>query len=430
YQQSGNTNNSREHLKKFQYIKDNRLGAPISLTYGEQGQYSRAEESAGVVEKVPPQIPVRFVDVTKEAGLTLNGNPSASTGDERLSSLGTGACFLDYDGDGKVDIFFADNGSKGGTSLYRNLGAGKFEDVTKQAGFDPNSHAVSCTAGDYDNDGYVDLAVGTVKGIVLYHNEKNGTFRNTTREASIQAEGFVMGLTFVDYDHDGDLDLFFASWSSRPTLRTIPGEPKGNYKNSTGHSMFRNNGDGTFTDVTEQTGLDADPGIGVLSTDYNNDRAVDLVVSDFGVPHIFVNPREGKFLKIEPWLDQFPNSPPVAVVAFDFNHDGWMDIAFSHWYRPGITLWRNNKAKSFERVDLPPTDWVRAFGVTAIDYDNDGWVDLVAVGETKDGKGEVRLFRNLGPDGWKDVTVDVGLDKIQLKEPRAIIAGDYDNDGA
>ncbi len=79
---------------------------------------------------------------------------------------------------------------------------------------------------------------------------------------------------------------------------------------------------------------------------------------------------------------------------------------------------------------LPTPNWVRAFGVTAIDYDNDGWVDLVAVGETKDGKGEVRLFRNLGPDGLKDVTTDVGLDKIQLKEPRAIIAGDYDNDGA
>ena len=95
-----------------------------------------------------------------------------------------------------------------------------------------------------------------------------------------------------------------------------------------------------------------------------------------------------------------------------------------------ITLWRNNQGKSFERVQLPETNWVRAYGIVAIDYDNDGWVDLAAVGETKDGKGEVRLFRNLGPDGWKDVTADVGLDKIQLKEPRAIIAGDYDNDGA
>ena len=91
----------------------------------------------------------------------------------------------------------------------------------------------------------------------------------------------------------------------------------------------------------------------------------------------------------------------VAVAVLDFNHDGWMDLAFTHDAAPGLTLWRNNKAKTFERVDLPNTDWVRAFGVAAFDYDNDGWVDLVAVGETKDGKGEVRLFRNLGPEDGK-----------------------------
>ena len=100
------------------------------------------------------------------------------------------------------------------------------------------------------------------------------------------------------------------------------------------------------------------------------------------------------------------------------------------WVPAGVTLWRNNHGKSFEQVKLPETNWVRAYGVAAFDYDNDGWVDLVAVGETKEGKGEVRLFRNLGPDGFKDVTADVGLDKIQLKDPRAIITGDYDGDGA
>jgi hypothetical protein len=132
----------------------------------------------------------------------------------------------------------------------------------------------------------------------------------------------------------------------------------------------------------------------------------------------------------------------MGVAVLDFDHDGWMDVALTYRsdpvtdvaisYRsdPVLALWRNNKGKSFEPVELPQTNWVRAYGVAAIDYDNDGWVDLVAVGETKEGKGEVRLFRNLGPDGFKDVTADVGLDKIQLKEPRAIITGDYDGDGA
>ena len=109
-----------------------------------------------------------------------------------------------------------------------------------------------------------------------------------------------------------------------------------------------------------------------------------------------------------------------------------MDLAFTAdgTSESGVHLRRNNAGKSFDRIELPKTNWVRAYGVAAIDYDNDGWVDLVAVGETKEGKGEVRLFRNLGPDGWKDVTAETGLDKIRLEEPRAIIVGDYDNDGA
>jgi hypothetical protein len=124
-----------------------------------------------------------------------------------------------------------------------------------------------------------------------------------------------------------------------------------------------------------------------------------------------------------------------GVAILDFDHDGWMDLMVTHWPHasatgPAFSLWRNDHGKKVIPVKLPESGLVRAFGVVAFDYDNDGWVDLAVVGETKDGRGEVRLLRNLGPDGWKDVTADVGLDKIQLKEPRAIIAGDYDNDGA
>ena len=115
---------------------------------------------------------------------------------------------------------------------------------------------------------------------------------------------------------------------------------------------------------------------------------------------------------------------------FDFNHDGWMDIAFTHSMPRRLFLFGATITARFDSVSLPETNWAHAFGVAAFDYDNDGWVDLVAVGETKDGKGEIKLFRNLGPDGFKDVTADVGLDKIHLESPRAIITGDYDNDGA
>jgi hypothetical protein len=305
-------------------------------------------------------------------------------------------------------------------SLYHNLGNGKFEDVTKKAGLDPGLHGLGCTAGDYDNDGAVDLAVSRKDDVLLFHNQKNGTFKEVVAsgDANIGANDLDLGLAFIDYDHDGDLDL----------LVTRSGD-----KAEWG-DMFRNNGDGTFTDVSERLGfwdMGSSGGEGAIGTDYNNDRAVDILVPGLG-PAILENPREGKFLAKKFWSAPMP-APVRAAAILDFDHDGWMDMAFTHdgWTNgKSVTLWRNDKGKEFNAVAFPKVEWLRGWGIAAIDYDNDGWVDLVAVGETKEGKGEVRLFRNLGADGFKDVTADVGLDKIQLKEPRAIITGDYDGDGA
>jgi tetratricopeptide (TPR) repeat protein len=438
YQQSGDVEHAREHLKKFQYITQSKIGSPMSLAYGEQGQYSRVVESPSYVIKPGPQIKVQFVDVTKEAGLMTKAS-SGRKASEDNGIVGGGACFIDYDNDGRIDLFLADNGPQDGMALYHNLGNGKFEDVTKQAGLDPSLHAKSCTAGDYDNDGFADLAVSNFERVLLLHNEKNGTFKDVAGNAGIKSIA-INGLTFIDYDHDGDIDLYGAGG-----LYQCAGSCGSN------NTVWRNNGDGSFT-VTD-LGLGNTPSVGAIGTDYNNDRAVDLVVADWSGGTIFQNPREGKFHILHPFSEDpsshhTPRDPvsmtplAVGVAVLDFDHDDWMDIALTYRsdppanialsYRsdPVLALWRNNKGKSFDPVNLPSTDWVRAYGVAAFDYDNDGWVDLVAVGETKDGKGEVRLFRNLGPDGFKDVTTDVGLDKIELKEPRAIITGDYDYDGA
>src|SRR5580698_8239044 len=145
YQQSAEIDHAREHLKKFQYITQNKLGAPMSLAYGEQGQYSRAVESPSAVLKAPAPIKVRFVDVTKEAGIA--GRASAGGAKDLASFLAPGACFLDYGGNGKPDIFVADNGPEGGLGLYHNLGDGRYEDVTKKAALDPRLHGIGCTAG-------------------------------------------------------------------------------------------------------------------------------------------------------------------------------------------------------------------------------------------------------------------------------------------
>jgi len=424
YQQSADVDHAREHLKKFQYITQNKIGAPMSLAYGEQGQYSRAVESPSAVLKAPAPIKVRFVDVTKEAGITSSLPEKPPSG---LVFLDFGACFLDYDGDGLVDLLIADDGPDSGLVLYRNIGGGKFEDVTKKAGL-PFVHGIGCVAGDYDNDGAADIVITTTGPsyrLILLHNEKNGTFKDVTDAAGIKIN--VAGtVNFVDYDHDGDLDLYVVNAEEQCSF----GPPE--QCDGKGHnSLFRNNGDGTFTEVTESVALAGlSQSRSSVATDFNNDRAIDLVVTGIGdAPALLENPREGKFSNRKIWSSKVP-AKSAGVAVLDFDHDGWMDLALTHWDQPGITLWRNNHGKSFEQVKLPETNWVRAYGVAAFDYDNDGWVDLVAVGETKEGKGEVRLFRNLGPDGFKDVTTDVGLDKIQLKDPRAIITGDYDNDGA
>ena len=477
YQQSGQADPAHKAMKKFQYITQNKLGAPISLAYGEQGKYSRTEESPMVLEKVPPQIPVKFVDVTAQVGLVNKPqvNPSLALSDhkdEGTAAFGPGACFLDYDNDGQIDVLLADHGPEGGIALFHNLG-GKFEDVTRKVGFDSKMHALGCTTGDYNNDGFADIALTTGDRVLLFRNEKNGTFLDVSEMAGIKGGPFSLGVSFIDYDHDGDLDLYVTRSSMAPRpwceplhfsgpagTERVAGTGKGTCLSTTAlvgqpdnsesaNTMWRNDGNGMFTDVTESTGLSnrGNGGVAAVGSDYNNDRAVDVVVDSWATPEgnddplIFENPREGQFIKRRPWSHAgLSTSASMGIAVLDFNHDGWMDFAFTHFGSPGISLWQNGEGKAFEAVPLrlplpnqsplPAVDWVRAYGITAIDYDNDGWVDLVAVGETKDGKGEVRLFRNLGPDGFKDVTAETGLDKIQLKEPRAIIAGDYDNDGA
>ena len=278
YQQSGNAAQAREHLVRFQHITQSKLGSPIGLAYGDQGRYSLVEEAVGAAEKALPPIPVRFVPTTEQAGLM--SKPTSSTTRDLASFLGPGACFIDYDGDDKPDIFLPDNGPQGGMAQYHNLGGGKFEDITKKAGLDPSLHGIGCTVGDYDNDGAPDLAVSFKDRVLLLHNEKNGTFKDVTEAAGIKNGGPNVGLTFIDYDHDGDLDLYVTS-----TLNDAPAPASGqDIKFPSGlvfpgNFMWRNNGNGTFTDVTQELDVNRDPSVSAIGTDYNNDRAIDLVLT-------------------------------------------------------------------------------------------------------------------------------------------------------
>ncbi|MGB2890414.1 MAG: FG-GAP-like repeat-containing protein [Candidatus Acidiferrales bacterium] len=440
YQRSGNVAAARQHLDRFQHLNAEKLGAPMSFVYGEQGKYSRAEQATPALSPALPPIPVRFVDVTRDAGLPTTTQSADAIRWRRepvkpgaVSSLGSGVCVFDYDGDGLPDIFLVNATGDNYPALLRNEGNRHFKDVTAASRLNIPAPGIGCAAGDYDNDGHTDLAVSfNLNGRVsLFHNQGDGTFGDVTDSAGIGPVGLARSLAWVDYDHDGDLDLYVTSYMPSALMSHDHEHAPG-----TGNVLWRNNGNGTFTNATEETGLGVSPsGIGVVASDINNDRAIDFVVTGYDLasgspapPAVLFNPREGQFKKSEPWSAAVP-SPTAGVTALDFDKDGWMDIAFTHWTSPAVTLWRNVEGKRFDPVALPKLDWTRAWGITALDYDNDGWIDLAAVGEDNSG-GHVALFRNEGPAGFRDVTKDVGLDKIQLTNPRAIVAFDYDGDGA
>jgi len=413
-QRKGDAAGAREHLARFQKITTEHLGAPFGAGYGDQGRYSLAELPLNSEVEVPTAIPVRFAEQP-------NAFVSRSAGTNRVDiGPSTGACFFDYDGDGKPDLFLVSGAADGASRLLHNLGDGRFEDVTRAAGIQPTGSGLGCAAGDFDNDGHTDLAVCLSDGVRLLRNGGDGKFVDVTEKVGIRREKGCVGVTFADYDHDGDLDLYI-------TTAPDAGAPGAAPHNV----LWRNNGNSTFTDVSDETALGfAATGAGMVTTDFNNDRAVDFVIA--GGPagaSIYLNPREGKFTPLAGIDFNKEKLPPaVGVVAIDFDKDGWMDLAFTHAGAPGISLWRNVEGKRLERVALPDLGWQKGWGIAALDYDNDGWIDLVAAGESSNGA-QLRLLRNLGKKGWADVTNDVHLDGVKLSQPRAIAVADIDGNG-
>lgn len=447
-ERTNDTDLALEHLNRFRHITSNNLGEPVSVSYGQQGKYSRAQALPWPPAPAGAPIPVHFTDVTSAAGLGWQRLDAAARRDQPskgidqtdgppsspgslASFLGSGACILDYNGDGKPDIFLVNADGEGNAALFRNNGDGRFLNETKQAGLEFHGQGTGCAVGDYDNDGRPDLAVGSEGGVRLFHNEGNQTFKDVTDISGIHCDGLVLGITFIDYDHDGDLDLYVTRFSD--FALDHPNQPFSFPQNTVapGNILWRNKGGGTFMDWTRQLALAGTaPSVGAIGADLNNDQAVDLVVSGWQKsPLIMMNQHEGVFRQDSPWATAMPG-PTAGIAALDFDKDGWMDLAFTHMAPPGLSLWRNVSAKTFEPVPLPDPGWMRGWGIAALDYDNDGWVDLVAVGESFSGEGRIRLLRNEGPKGFRDVTAETGLDKVVLRNPRSVIPFDSRGDGS
>ncbi len=419
-QRAGKTEEAHQHLKVFQHLTQTKISAPLSVGYGERGHYSSMQDMAVPPQPAVPMIPVHFEEERVMRFVPSHYQMGAARQSVAGRGLGGGACILDIEGAGSQDLVVMGSGPQA-IQGYRNLKNGSFEPIpSSQTGLDASGEGIACAVGDFDNDGLPDLAVALRDRLILFRNLGGGKFEDVTAKVGIQQLNRPAGLTFVDFDHDGDVDLFV-------TGTAIEGKSGANV-------MWRNNGNSTFTEWTGPTGLAGQGStLQAVLSDINNDRAVDLVVTgSTGAPTIYLNQREGAF-KPMPLYSDASLAPSQGLAVFDFDKDGWMDAAVTHAGAPGLSLWRNVDGERFERVPLPVKDATGAWGVTPIDFDNDGWIDLAAVLQIGE-KAELHVYRNLGADGgskgFEDVSAELGLDKLQLHEPRSVIAADVDGDGA
>jgi hypothetical protein len=412
-QRSGEITEARVHFERFDQITREKLASPLAQTYGDQGVYSMAEEI-----RVASPAPRSALHVSFTVNDLSDHPVPVPIAREGLGAVGGGMCLLDEDGHGQADLIVLNEGRQA-VSYHRHRPDGGFDDDSaKDRGLAQTGHAIACAVGDFDNDGHPDVAIALNDRVLLYRNRGDASFTDVTAEVGIKQLNHPAGLTFVDFDHDGDVDLLISG---------TPGDgpsPRG------ANVLWRNNGNKTFTEWTEPTGLEggASSGTAVLS-DLNNDRAVDIAVASGadGVM-LYMNSREGKFVAVPLYAKQ-KFAPAVGIAVLDFNKDGWMDLAVTHAAAPGVTLWKNIDGKRFQRVALPLPGVLRAWGITPVDIDNDGWIDLAMVAETAHGT-EVRVLRNLGPAGFEDVTDKVKLNKIAVSGGRSILAADVDHDGA
>jgi len=410
-QRTGRTAEAAQDFKRFQHLASTKIGVPLGSAYGDQGRYSlvTAVEEQETVQ--PKMIPVQLVGAPM---VPVNATAQFST-------VTGGACMMDATGDGQMDLVLMQSGSQAIRVLHKR-GRGNFEELDAQAmGLKAAGDAVACAVGDYNGDGLNDLAVAMDNATLLFRNLGHGKFENVTAKSGLAARNQPSGITFVDYDHDGDLDLLLTGGPL-----TTGGES---------NVLWRNNGNGTFTEQTAEAGLGGSGRTAAaILTDFNNDRAVDLAVTGDGAsPILYVNPREGRYPE-QPVYEHEKLPPTMGIAVLDYNKDGWMDIAVTHAGPPGLSLWRNvegpnHTGRRFEPVQLPLHGALRGWGLTPVDIDNDGWIDLAAIVETSSGP-QVRVFRNRGDGTFEDVSHLLGLDNVKLHAPRGLIAADVEGDGA
>jgi enediyne biosynthesis protein E4 len=426
----------------------------------------------------PQPSPVTFVDVAREAGVTAP-NVWGAVDHKRLiiEAKGSGLAFFDYDNDGWLDIYLTNGtrldanwapGQAPTSHLYKNNRDGTFTDVTEKSGIARTGWQTGVCVGDYNSDGWDDLFCCFWGHNILFHNNGDGTFTDVTKKVGLYNEKvrWGAGCTWLDYDRDGHLDLFVCNYIQLdPAKTTAAGDaatcqwkgipvmcgPRG----LTGDTnvLYHNNGDGTFTDISEKSGI-LKPGprysITAVSYDFDNDGWPDIYVAVDSQPSmLFRNNKDGTFTDIAveagcAYSDNGHEQAGMGVAVGDYDCDGWLDIFKTNFADDTCNLYHNNGDGTFTDVTFASGVGINnryvAWGCSFLDYDNDGWTDLMQInghvypeiegheiGQTY--KNPRLVYKNLGQGRFKDVSASMGPGITEKFSSRGAAFGDYDNDG-
>jgi hypothetical protein len=420
---------------------------------------------------LPDAAPYPFEEIPAEKSGIRWVHSSGKSPEKYLpETTGAGCAFFDYDNDGWMDIYLVNSGKCDfftpdpplRNALYKNNRDGTFTDVTEKAGVAGGGFGQGIAAGDYDGDGFPDLYVSQYGRSILYHNNGDGTFTDVTEKAGVAAPGWASSAVWFDYDNDGRLDLFvcrFVDFSKELN------KPCGVHEDGHKHYcipqiyspmsswLFHNNGDGTFADVSKESGIAGHLGKawGVVATDINNDGLMDLFVTNDTVANfLFVNRGKGKFEEIATaagvaYSNEGRSRSGMGIDSADFNEDGWMDLFVANLDREMFAIYQNNHDETFDDMALPTgigkaTKFMSGWGLKFLDYDNDGNLDLFLANGNPDDlinslHGEVTyeepliLFHRTGK-GFQDVSAASGPIFARKLCSRGLAIGDFDNDGA
>lgn len=419
---------------------------------------------------------VTYRDVTDEVGIRFQ-HSSGTRSSLLPEDMGSGAGFADVDNDGDVDLYVVNipgplkqdgNPAPPGPTnvLYRNNGDGTFTDITEMAGVGHRGYGMGCVFADYDGDGAIDLYVTNYGANVLYHNNGDGTFRDVTGTAGVECELWSTGAAFADVDGDNDLDLYVCNYvtydleklermkeESLQSGKPVPSALNPHVFEPQDNVFYRNNGNGTFTDVTAEVGIAAPGGrsMQAIFSDLDADNDLDLyVANDTSVNYTYRNDGSGVFTDVsaESWAADFRGS--MGVTAGDYDGDGDVDLFMSHWVDEENALYRNLLAEDADAehirfVDESYTAMLAeesikeiGWGTAFFDYDNDGDLDIfVTNGSTFQELKRPQvlipqrdaLFRNDGDGTFTDMSEITGIAALPVRVGRGATFGDYDNDG-